>query len=136
MEKDTHHIRSLIRIFFKQAANEIAAKYMHPLYKTIGELAKRVGGHGGMDFIMDARWIYCLQQGLPLDMDVYDLAVTCCVGELTEISATHRSKSVDIPDYTRGAWKTNKPLDVVDIDLVKFGLKADKIEKAADQMSV
>ena len=73
---------------------------------------------------------------MPLDMDVYALAVTCCVGELTEISATHRSKSVDIPDYTRGAWKTNKPLDVVDIDLVKFGLKADKIEKAADQMSV
>ena len=122
--------------FDDKKAEEIYTKYMHPLYKSIGELAKRVGGHGGMDFIMDARWIYCLQQGLPLDMDVYDLAVTCCVGELTEISATHRSKSVDIPDYTRGAWKTNKPLDVVDIDLVKFGLKADKIEKAADQMSV
>ena len=119
-----------------ETANEIAQKYKHPLYKTIGELAKRVGGHGGMDFIMDARWIYCLQQGLPLDMDVYDLAVTCCVGELTEISATKRSKSVDIPDFTRGAWRTNKPMEVVDIDLVKFGLQADQIKKADGQMSV
>ena len=122
--------------FAPDKANEILQKYKHPLYKTIGELAKRVGGHGGMDFIMDARWIYCLQQGLPLDMDVYDLAVTCCVGELTEVSATKRSKSVDIPDYTRGAWRTNAPMPVVDIDLVKFGLQDDKIKKADGQMSV
>ncbi|MGN0853897.1 MAG: Gfo/Idh/MocA family oxidoreductase [Kiritimatiellia bacterium] len=117
-------------------ADEIAQKYKHPLYKTIGELAKRVGGHGGMDFIMDARWIYCLQQGLPLDMDVYDLAVTCCVGELTEKSALRRSAAIDIPDYTRGAWKTHPPMEVVDIDLVKFGLKDDQIQKADGQMSV
>ena len=122
--------------FAPDKANEILQKYKHPLYKTIGELAKRVGGHGGMDFIMDARWIYCLQQGLPLDMDVYDLAVTCCVGELTEVSATKRSKSVDIPDYTRGAWRTNAPMPVVDIDLVKFGLQDDKIKKADGHMSV
>lgn len=119
-----------------EKAKEIAQKYKHPLYKTIGELAKRVGGHGGMDFIMDARWIYCLQQGIPLDMDVYDLAVTCCVGELTERSALKRSASVDIPDYTRGAWKTNPPMAVVDIDLVKFGLKDDEIKKADGQMNV
>ena len=27
-----------------------------------------------MDYIMDYRLIYCLRNGLPLDMDVYDLA--------------------------------------------------------------
>ena len=119
-----------------QAAGEIATKYMHPLYKTIGELARRVGGHGGMDFIMDARWIYCLQQGIPLDMDVYDLATTCVIGELTEKSVARRSAPVDIPDFTRGAWRTNPKMEIVDIDLVKFGLKDTAIEKAADQMSV
>ncbi len=122
--------------FGDEAAEEIATKYMHPLYKSIGELAKRVGGHGGMDFIMDARWVYCLQQGLPLDMDVYDLASTCCLGELTEKSVLNRSKAYDIPDFTRGAWRTNKPMEVVDIDIEKFGLKASEVEKADAQMSV
>ena len=36
----------------------------------------------GMDFIMDSRLVYCLQNGLPLDMDVYDLAEWCCLAEL------------------------------------------------------
>lgn len=109
---------------------------MHPLYKTIGALAKRVGGHGGMDFIMDARWIYCLQQGLALDMDVYDLATTCCLGELTEKSVDHRSRPMEIPDFTRGAWKTTKPMEVVNIDLKKFGLRDEDVQKADAQMNV
>ncbi len=122
--------------FAQIEADEIRRKYMHPLHKTIGELAKRVGGHGGMDFIMDARWIYCLQQGLPLDMDVYDLAATCCVGELSEKSALHRSATQDIPDFTRGAWKTNSPMPIVDINLEKFNLDTGKIKRAEAQMSV
>lgn len=44
---------------------EIMSKYEHPLSKYIGERAKKVGGHGGMDFIMDWRLIYCLQNGYP-----------------------------------------------------------------------
>ncbi|MBQ9432363.1 MAG: Gfo/Idh/MocA family oxidoreductase [Kiritimatiellae bacterium] len=107
-------------------AEEIREKYRHPLWKTIGELAKRVGGHGGMDFIMDARWVYCLQQGLPLDMNVYDLAATSCLCELTEKSADNRSRTYDIPDFTRGNWRTNKPMGIVDIDLAKMGFAPDK----------
>ena len=91
---------------------------------SVGDLAKRVGGHGGMDFIMDARWVYCLQQGIALDMDVYDLAATCCICELTEKSALSRSKALDIPDFTRGAWRTNPKMEIVDIDLEKFGVTA------------
>jgi predicted dehydrogenase len=79
-------------------------KYRHPIVKDIEELAKKVGGHGGMDFIMDYRLIYCLQKGLPLDMDVYDLAEWCCLGPLSEISLDHHSMPVEIPDFTRGAW--------------------------------
>ena len=105
----------------EKQAEEIRMKYRHPLWKTVGELAKRVGGHGGMDFIMDARWVYCLQQGLPLDMDVYDLAATSCLCELTEKSVDNRSRAYDIPDFTRGAWRTNKPMGIVDIDLAKMG---------------
>ena len=122
--------------FDEKKAKEIREKYRHPLWKTVGELAKRVGGHGGMDFIMDARWSYCLRLGLPLDMDVYDLAATSCLCELTEKSADNRSSSIEIPDFTRGAWRTNKPMDIVDIDLQKMGLKDEEVKKAEGQITV
>ncbi|MDR0506297.1 MAG: Gfo/Idh/MocA family oxidoreductase [Dysgonamonadaceae bacterium] len=79
-------------------------KYKHPIVKEIEETAKTVGGHGGMDYIMDYRLIYCLQKGLPLDMDVYDLAEWCCLIPLTELSLDNNSAPVKIPDFTRGAW--------------------------------
>ena len=120
----------------EEKAKEVREKYRHPLWKTVGELAKRVGGHGGMDFIMDTRWVYCLQQGLPIDMDVYDLAATCCLCELTETSADNRGRTCDIPDFTRGAWKTYKPLGIVDVDLAKMGLKDANVKKAEGQISV
>ena len=67
-------------------------------------LAKEVGGHGGMDFIMDYRLIYCLRNGLPLDMDVYDMAEWCCLTELGKISMENGNAPVEVPDFTRGAW--------------------------------
>ncbi|MDU1906032.1 MAG: Gfo/Idh/MocA family oxidoreductase [Dysgonomonas sp.] len=85
-------------------------QYKHPIAKDIEEQAKQVGGHGGMDFIMDYRLIYCLQRGLPLDMDVYDLAEWCCLIPLTEISLDNNSAPVEIPDFTRGAWNKLKRL--------------------------
>ena len=68
-------------------------------------MGKKVGGHGGMDFFMDARLVYCLQNGLPLDMDVYDLAEWCCLAELGALSMDNNCASVEFPDFTRGAWK-------------------------------
>lgn len=64
----------------------------------------KVGGHGGMDFIMDSRLIYCLHHGLPLDMDVYDLAEWCSLIPLTKLSIENGSVPVEIPDFTRGNW--------------------------------
>ena len=88
---------------------DLYEKYSPPIVKHIGEIAKEVGGHGGMDFIMDWRLIDCLRNGLPLDQDVYDAAAWSCLFAISQKSVAARSKSVDIPDFTRGAWKTNKP---------------------------
>lgn len=85
----------------KQALEE---QYQHPILKKYGDMAKEVGGHGGMDFIMDSRLVYCLQNGLPLDMDVYDLAEWCCLAELGAISMDNNCASVAFPDFTRGHW--------------------------------
>lgn len=83
-------------------------KYESPILKKFGKLAKEVGGHGGMDFIMCARLIYCLQNGLPLDMDVYDLAEWCAIAELSAISLDNDCSPVTFPDFTRGLWNKEK----------------------------
>ena len=87
-------------------------KYTFDLVKQIGATAKKVGGHGGMDFLMDWRWVSLLRHGLPLDMNVYDGAAWTSVGLLSEVSVANRSNSVDMPDFTAGAWKTNRPVDL------------------------
>ena len=87
-------------------------KYAPPIVKHIGAIAKEVGGHGGMDFIMDWRLIDCLRNGLPLDQDVYDAAAWSCLFPLSQRSVAKKSRTVDIPDFTRGAWSTNKPVDL------------------------
>ena len=83
-------------------------KYLPPFVQELEEKARKVGGHGGMDFIMDYRLVYCLQNGLPLDMDVYDMAEWCCLGPLTRLSLENGSAPVAIPDFTRGAWNRIK----------------------------
>jgi hypothetical protein len=87
-------------------------KYTPPIVKHVGEIAKKIGGHGGMDFIMDWRLIDCLRNGLPLDQDVYDAAAWSVVAPLSEKSVAKKSRTVDVPDFTRGAWKTNKPVNL------------------------
>lgn len=106
----------------REIKEALMEKYQHPITKvmfddklTLIEKAEQVGGHGGMDFIMDYRLIYCLQNGLPMDMDVYDLAEWCCLIPLTEISLDNNSAPVAIPDFTRGGW--NK------LDGLKFAIK-------------
>jgi hypothetical protein len=91
----------------------IEEKYTPVIVKRIGEMAKQVGGHGGMDFLMDWRTIDCLRNGLPLDQDVYDAALWSAIGPLSEWSVANRSNSIDVPDFTGGSWKTNQPVDLL-----------------------
>ena len=115
-----------VHAFDEKKTAEIREKYKHPLWKTRDEIAKRmpVTGHGGMDFLMILRLSYCLQNGLPLDMNVYDLASWCCLCELTEKSADNRGRSMDIPDFTRGGWKTAPKLGLVDVDLAAMNFQS------------
>jgi hypothetical protein len=92
---------------------ELEKEYTPPIVNKIGELAKQIGGHGGMDFLMDWRLIDCLRNGLPVDMDVYDAAAWSVIGPLSEWSVANRSMPIDIPDFTNGLWKTNQPHDIL-----------------------
>ncbi len=87
-------------------------KYTPEIVRRVGELAKKIGGHGGMDFIMQWRLIDCLRNGIPIEQDVYDAASWSVVTPLSEWSVAHQSKSIPFPDFTNGNWKTNKPLSL------------------------
>jgi len=100
----------------QDAYQQLMKEYEHPLSRQIGEKAREVGGHGGMDFIMDYRLIYCLRNGLSLDQDVYDAATWSSIVELSEISVKNHSNSVSIPDFTRSAWETAKPWGIVTVE--------------------
>jgi hypothetical protein len=122
--------------FNEKKIEEMRLKYRHPLWKQAGELAKAVGGHGGMDFLMDLRWVYCLQNGLPLDMDVYDLASWCSICELSERSVRSNSRPQDIPDFTCGGWKSAKPLGIEGIDMAKMDFRKVSAGAAGNQMDI
>ena len=122
--------------FDAKQTEEIRTKYAHPLWRDVSAMAKKVGGHGGMDFIMDLRWAYCLQNGLPLDMDVYDLAATSCLCELTETSDRNGSKPMPVPDFTRGNWRNVAPWGVVTVDLKKMGLDGSAVKQDDAALSV
>jgi hypothetical protein len=95
-----------------QDMSEAVDQYTPKIVKLVGEMAQKVGGHGGMDFLMEWRLIDCLRNGLPPDMDVYDAAAWSSIIPLSEWSVANSSSPVRVPDYTCGAYKTNVPVDI------------------------
>ena len=96
----------------EEDVKKLEEQYTLPIVTRFGEMAKKVGGHGGMDFLMDWRWVDCLHNGLPVDSDVYDAALWTCIGPLSEWSVANRSAPVNVPDFTGGSWKTNTPVNI------------------------
>ncbi len=96
----------------EEEMEQLKKEYTPEIVQKVGDLAKQIGGHGGMDFIMDWRLIDCLRHGLSLDQDVYDAALWSAIAPLSERSVADRSRSIDIPDFTRGAWRSNSPVDI------------------------
>ncbi|MCO5238686.1 MAG: Gfo/Idh/MocA family oxidoreductase [Chitinophagaceae bacterium] len=91
---------------------QLEEKYTPPIVKKMGALSKEIGGHGGMDFLMNWRLIDCLRNGLPLDQDCYDAASWSSIVPLSKKSVAKGSSPVEIPDFTGGSWKTNRPVDI------------------------
>jgi predicted dehydrogenase len=105
------------RIYFDGAKREAfenldayKEKYAPELWKKVGELARELGGHGGMDFIMAYRLVQCMKQGVPPDIDVYDAAAWSAPGPLSEASVANGSAPQKFPDFTRGKWQTRQPV--------------------------
>lgn len=93
-----------------EPADEYKKKYDHQLWKAQEENASG-SGHGGGDYMLLYRLVKNLRAGTPLDIDVYDAAAWSVIVPLSEQSVGARSRPVDIPDFTRGKWKTRPPID-------------------------
>jgi hypothetical protein len=98
--------------FDEEQMKKVHEAYTPELVRQVGDIAKKIGGHGGMDFIMDWRLVDCLRNGIPLDQDVYDAALWSSIAPLSEWSVANRSHPADIPDFTCGAYTTNSPVDI------------------------
>ncbi|NQY05347.1 MAG: Gfo/Idh/MocA family oxidoreductase [Flavobacteriaceae bacterium] len=93
---------------------EYEEKYTHPIIKKLRNISKSYKeGHGGMDFVMIYRLIRCLNLGLPLDINVYDSAIWSAVTPISELSVASNSLSIPFPDFTNGAWKEARQLEVM-----------------------
>lgn len=92
------------------------AQYANPLWKKQGEIAKKLGGHGGMDFIMIYRLIDCMRRGLAPDIDVYDAAAWSAPGPLSRVSVAQGSAPIPFPDFTRGRWVERKGSAISEIE--------------------
>jgi hypothetical protein len=91
------------------------ASHDHPFWKS--EKVRQAGvGHGGMDWLENWRLITCLREGRPTDQNVYDGATISVVGPLSERSAANRSRPVEVPDFTRGRWRTTPPLGIIQVE--------------------
>ncbi len=84
------------------AVESLIAQYTRPDIANIQAEGHRLGVANIMNYTMDRRLIYCLREGLPLDIDVYDAAEWSCIAELSEQSALNGGIPIKIPDFTRG----------------------------------
>ena len=87
-------------------------KYDHPLYKRLNQKTQN-SGHGGMDGIMVYRIVECLQQGLPLDQNVYEGCFWSAVTPLSGASIAQDGAPQQFPDFTVGRWKETPPLEII-----------------------
>lgn len=94
--------------------NEYREKHNHPLWdKLKTQISVNSVGHGGMDFVMIYRLIRCLNQGLPLDINVYDSVLWSAITPLSELSVAQNSSSIKVPDFTGGTWKNNNKSEML-----------------------
>jgi predicted dehydrogenase len=67
------------------------------------------GGHGGVDFIELGYFAEAVRDKKQTPIDVYESVLMSCVVALSGDSIANGSKPVEVPDFTRGKWKTRKP---------------------------
>ena len=94
-----------------ESAAPYLAEYAHPLWTEFREAERKlvVGGHGGMDYLVDRAWVESVQNGTEPPLDCYDAAAWMSITTLSEQSVAMGGAPQAMPDFTNGAWLTRGP---------------------------
>ena len=60
-------------------------------------------------FVIHA-FIEALKAGAPMPIDIHDAVTWSAITPLSEALIAGENKSVGFPDFTRGGWKTSRPI--------------------------
>ncbi len=107
IDKGMIHIEGKSKKHAWENPQEFLTNMDHPLWKRFAKDAEG-SGHGGMDFFVDNAFIECIKRKIEFPLDVYDLATWYAVTPLSEASIAGGGKLMNIPDFTKGKWKTRK----------------------------
>jgi len=91
-------------------AKQYEEKYLPDYWKNI--TPEQLEGHGGMDYFQFDAFFDAIRENKPMPIDVYDAASWMVVTALSEYSIANENIPVEIPDFTRGEWKTRERFDV------------------------
>jgi len=98
-----------------EPAEKYLAEFAHPLLKNYNPVPRKaaIRGHGGSGTKLPLTWhllIKALRENKMPYFDVYDSVTSSVIFPLSNKSVTARSKTIDVPDFTKGKWKTRAPL--------------------------
>ncbi len=80
-------------------------EYQHDYWRNDGTLAKKAGGHGGIDYFCIHDFIKMVRTGQPPWIDAYDAASWSSILHFSKLSLDRKGGPVEIPDFTKGKWK-------------------------------
>lgn len=86
-------------------------EYEHPLWRDLADEARNQG-HGGADYIEIHQFLKAVRNRTQTPIDVYDTATWSSIYPLSVQSVAAHSQPVEVPDFTRGKWKTRKPVEI------------------------
>jgi predicted dehydrogenase len=89
-------------------------KYEHALWRKDGKTASKYGHLGG-DYFTLAQFVAAVRRKTQTPIDVYDSAAWSAITPLSETSVAKGSTPVDFPDFTKGKWKTKRPVQFFDV---------------------
>lgn len=98
-----------------ESADKYLEEYKHPFLKTYTPQEHKGGalrGHGGSGTKTPLTWFLlakALRENKMPYFDVYDSVTSSIIVPLSAQSVANKSKTVDVPDFTKGKWETRKP---------------------------
>lgn len=89
-------------------------QFDHAWWKDAREKAEKFG-HGGTDYIELHQFLAAVRSRTQTVIDVYDSVTMSVITPASEASIARGSAPVEVPDFTRGRWKTRKPTFAVEV---------------------